>query len=218
MARDRDSIIPVLGLSGSLRNGSYSTAVLRTLAESTDALINLRLFSLHSVPLYNQDIDGEPTPPVVRELRAAVRDSAGLIVCSPEYNYGMPGVLKNAIDWISRPALKSALVNKPVLLMTCSPAYTGGARAHAQMRETFSACLARVLSRPQVVIAAVNDKVVDGRLRDGNTLSFAIDAVRDLISEVRMLAYSVQIADGGVDTCRESVASIVGEDFDRGSA
>src|SRR6266436_354108 len=188
MAREPGSIIPVLGLSGSLRKGSYSTAVLRTLAERANALINLRVFALDDVPLYNQDFDGDSTPSVVRDLRAAVRDSAGVIVCSPEYNYGMSGVLKNAVDWRSRPAFKSALKNKPVLLISCSPAYTGGARAHAQMRETFSACLARVISRPQVAIASVNDKIVEGRLRDENTLSLAIDAVRDLISEARQLA------------------------------
>ena len=204
MPPDLDSIMPVLGLSGSLRKESYSTAVLRTLAEKADALIKLRLFALHEVPLYNQDLDGTSAPLVVRDLRAAVRDCCGLIACSPEYNYGMSGVLKNAIDWISRPALKSVLVNKPVLLITCSPAYTGGARAHAQMREAFSACLARVISRPQVVIASVNDKVADGRLRDENTLRFAIDAVRDLVSEAQMLANSARGTDE-VSVAQENV-------------
>lgn len=176
--------IQLLGLSGSLRAASLNTAVLRTLAEALGSEASLQLFPLHDIPPYNQDLDGESAPMPVRNLKAAIAEADGIILCSPEYNYGMSGVLKNALDWVSRPAMKSPLRGKPALLMTASPAYTGGVRAHAQMRETLCACLSRVVARPQVVIAMAHEKVVGGRLIDPAALGFAIEAIGDLIHEI----------------------------------
>src|ERR1700756_3733891 len=118
------------------------------------------------MPLYNEDDDGEHAPEQVRALRSAIATSDGIILCSPEYNHGMSGVLKNALDWASRPALASPLRNKPALLMTSSPGYVGGARAHTQMLETLASTMARVVARPQIVIAGAAQKIVDGRLVD----------------------------------------------------
>jgi len=179
------SPIRLVGLSGSIRKGSYNTVVLRSLAEAASSLAKIRLFPLDLIPPYNQDLDGALAPAAVVELKAAIADADGLVLCSPEYNYGMSGVLKNAIDWASRPGMASPLKGKPVLIMTASPAYTGGVRAHAQLREALCGCLSRVVTRPQVVIAAVHEKVVDGRLVDQSALNFAVDAVRDLIVEVQ---------------------------------
>jgi chromate reductase, NAD(P)H dehydrogenase (quinone) len=184
MAAAGSGHVRLLGVSGSLRSDSYNTAVLRTLSERLSGAASLHVFPLHEIPPYNADCDGDRSPTSVRALRVAVHEADGLVLCSPEYNYGMSGVLKNAIDWISRPALQSVLKNKPTLLVSCSPAYTGGARAHAQMRETLSACLARVVARPQVVINHAAEKIIGGRLADSATLAFIDEALGDLTAEI----------------------------------
>src|ERR1700730_1356896 len=109
------------------------------------------MFSLNDVPLYNSDLAGDRLPAPVRALKAAIAHGDGIILCSPEYNHGMSGVLKNALDWASRPAFDSPLNNKPSLLMTSSPGYVGGGRAHAQMQETRISGLARIVVPPHVV-------------------------------------------------------------------
>lgn len=181
----------LLGIGGSLRREAYSTAVLRTLREKCADKAELTLFSLRDIPLYDQDLDGESPPEPVKLLKAAIEKCDGLIVCSPEYNYGMSGVLKNAIDWASRPGFKSPLKGKPVVLMTTSPGYTGGVRAQYQLRETLSATLSRVIARPQVVIAGVHEKVKDGQLVDTSTIAFALAAIDDLIAEIQLVRKGV---------------------------
>jgi chromate reductase len=180
----------LLGLSGSLRRASANTAVLRALQEALASRAELTIFPLDEVPPYNPDLDGENAPEAVRALREAIAASDGLIVVSPEYNYGMSGVLKNALDWASRPAMRSPLKGKPALIMTASPAFTGGVRAQAQIREALAATLARVVARPQVVIAGVHEKVKDGRLVDEAALRFALEAVDDLLEEIALVRRS----------------------------
>src|SRR4051812_31247464 len=104
---------------------------------------------------------------------------------SPEYNHGMSGVLKNALDWASRPFGRSVLKSKPVLTMTASPAFTGGVRAHQQMNETLASIPARPVFRPQIVIGRVHERVRDGRLTDQAAIGFALAGVDDLLEEIR---------------------------------
>jgi chromate reductase len=113
---------------------------------------------------------------------------------SPEYNHGMSGVLKNALDWASRPHGLSVLKSKPVLTMTTSPAFTGGVRAQQQMNETLASILARPVFRPQIVIGGVHQKVRDGRLIDEAALSFALAGVDDLIEEIRAVRSVREVA------------------------
>jgi chromate reductase len=164
------------------------------LAEHLGNKATLSLFPLDHVPLYNADLEGELLPQTVRELKDALARSDGIVLCSPEYNHGMSGVLKNALDWASRPAFASPLKNKPALILASSPGYTGGARAQAQMRETLAAALARVVARPQVAIAGVMQKIVDGKLVDKDTVKFCIDAIDDLLSEIQSLSHLVEAA------------------------
>lgn len=179
--------IRLVGISGSLRQASSNTAILRTLQESMPAGVEMDLLPLDAIPLYNQDLDGPNPPDAVRLFKEAIAACDGIVICSPEYNFGMPGVLKNALDWASRPAFASPLKDKPVLLMTASPAFTGGTRAQSQLRETLSGTLSRVIARPPVVIAAVHTKLENGRLVDEANLKFAVEAVKDLIDEVVLL-------------------------------
>jgi chromate reductase len=174
----------LLGLSGSLRRTSNSTAVLRGLQDALGFRAALDIFPLHAIPLYNEDDDAEHARESVRALRSAIEASDAVIMISPEYNHGMSGVLKNALDWASRPYGRSVLKSKPVLTMTASPAFTGGVRAQ-QMNETLGSIPARPVVRPQIVIGGVHEKVRDGRLIDEAALSFALAGVDDLIEEIR---------------------------------
>ncbi|MEX0760160.1 MAG: NAD(P)H-dependent oxidoreductase [Tistlia sp.] len=175
----------LLAISGSLRRESYNTLVACALAESPPQGVTIEVLTLHEVPLYNADQDGEGAPPGVIVLRDKIRAADGIILVSPEYNYGMPGVVKNALDWASRPGFNSVLKDKPALIVTVSPAATGGARAHAQLRETLAAALCRVVVRPQVTIAQVAGKVEQGRLTDQPTVDFTHAAIEDLCAEIR---------------------------------
>jgi chromate reductase len=175
----------ILGISGSLRRESFSGAVLRALQEAAGELAAIEIFPLASVPLYNADLDGEQKPEPVVALKAAIRDCDGLILVSPEYNYGIPGVLKNAIDWASRPGYHSVLKDKPVLLMASSIGAVGGARAYAQLRQTLSSTLSRIVAMPDVLIGQVQAKVQDGRLTDATTLKYMLDALNVLLGEIR---------------------------------
>jgi chromate reductase len=181
--------IRLLGISGSLRAGSHCSAVLRTLADLLPvSSAVLTVHSLRGIPLYDADLDGNARPPAVEAFKKAIQDCDGLVICSPEYNYGMPGVLKNALDWASRPGFASPMKNKPALVMTASPGTAGGVRAQHQIRETLAAVLACPVAYPHIAIASVHQKITDGRLDDAATLDFVLRAVDALQDEVRLLA------------------------------
>ena len=184
-SRSKMTPLCLLCLSGSLRRGSYSTAVLRGLQDTLALRAALSIFPLHDMPLYNEDDDAERAPESVRALRSAIETSDGVIMVSPEYNHGMSGVLKNAIDWASRPYGRSVLRRMPVLTMTVSPAFTGGVRAQQQLNETLASIPAHLVLRPQIVIGGVHEKVRDGRLVDEAALRFALEGVDDLLQEIR---------------------------------
>jgi chromate reductase len=158
--------------------------VLRGLQDVLGLRAVLDIFPLHAIPLYNEDDDAGHAPESARALRSAIKACDGVIMVSPEYNHGMSGVLKNALDWASRPHGLSVLKSKPVLTMTVSPAFTGGVRAQQQMNETLASIPARPVFRPQIVIGGVHEKVRDGRLVDEAALSFALAGVDDLVEEI----------------------------------
>lgn len=186
------STIKLAAISGSLRAASANTAFLRTLQQHMTGSVEMTLLPLGGLPLYNQDLDGPQPPAEVAQFKAAIGAADGLVICSPEYNSGMSGVLKNALDWASRPVLASPqgsagpspLKDKHVLLMSCSPGFAGGIRAHGQLRETLAGTLSRVVVRPPVVIAGVNAKIQDGRFVDEANLKFALEAITDLLDEI----------------------------------
>ena len=177
----------LLGISGSIRSGSNCTAVLRSLQALLPGSASIELFALDEIPLYNADLDGATPPAAVAGLKEAISQADGLVVCSPEYNYGMPGVLKNAIDWASRPGFASPLKGKPVLIATASPGTAGGVRAQAQIRDALAATLARPVVRQHVAIANVATRIHDGRLDDESTLDFLRVALADLLQEIELL-------------------------------
>jgi chromate reductase len=164
----------LLAISGSLRKQAYSKAVLAALAEATASEAQFDYADIGELPLFNQDLYVEPLPASVERWRRQIAAADGLVIASPEYNHGIPGVLKNALDWVSRPHNGSPLKNKPVLIITSSPAVTGGVRAQYQIRESLVSALARPVNTPEIVIGHVGAKIVDGRFTDAATIDFAL--------------------------------------------
>jgi chromate reductase len=178
--------IRLLGMSGSLRAGSYSNAVILTLREKFAGRADLSLYDLAPIPAYNQDLEGDKRPRVVKQLLADIADADGLVLCAPEFNHSIPGVLKNAIDWASRPAFQSVLAYKHVAIMATSRGPLGGARCLEHMRVALDSCLARIALAREVVISAAESKIQGGRLVDETSLGFACGAVEALIREIRL--------------------------------
>lgn len=123
-----------LGIPGSLRSGSYNRALLRAARELAPEGMGIDTFELHDVPPYNGDVEAEGDPRPVVALKQAIREADALLIATPEYNRGLPGVLKNAIDWASRPPLASPLARKPAAVMGASTGMGGTARAQEQLR------------------------------------------------------------------------------------
>lgn len=164
------SPIRVLGIIGSLRAASYNAWLLRAAAELAPPELTIVPFDLAGVPLFNQDLEAHGDPAGVAALRAAVRDSAAVLIASPEYNYGVPGVLKNAIDWISRPPGQAPFHRKPVAIMGASQGGSGTMRMQPQLRVTLQALEAYAMPKPEVVVASCRDKFdAEGRLTDEKT-------------------------------------------------
>lgn len=177
-------MIKILAIAGSLRQDSNSKAILKTLCERKWHGATVEAFDLGGIPLYNGDLDGDEKPGQVPSFKEAISRSDGLLIITPEYNYGMSGVLKNALDWASRPAMDSVLKDKPCVVIASSPAGTGGVRAHEQVRKTLYACLSHVVPAPEVAIPKVHEKLEDGRLTDFDSLKMAAQAVDALIAWV----------------------------------
>ena len=142
----------LLGIAGSLREGSYNRGLLRAAAELLPAGVVLEEHDLRGLPFYDGDLEAAGDPRPVAELKDAIRRADGLVIATPEYNRGMPGGLKNAIDWASRPALASPLAGKPVAIMGASTGQGGTIRAQRQLRDALEFPRAVVLEEPQVLV------------------------------------------------------------------
>jgi chromate reductase len=178
--------VRLIGMSGSLRTGSYSNAILDTLREKFADRADLQLYDLAPIPLYNQDFEGDKRPPIVKQLLADIEAADGLVFCAPEFNHSIPGVLKNAIDWASRPAFTSVLAYKPVAIMATSRGPLGGARCLEHLKVALDSCLSRVTLAREVIITAAETRIKDGRLVDEVCLGFAGGAVEALLKEIAL--------------------------------
>jgi len=178
--------VSLIGMSGSLRAGSFSNAILQTLREKFADRADLKVYDLAPIPLYNQDFEGEKRPPVVKQMLADIAAADGLVLCAPEFNHSIPGVLKNAIDWASRPAFESVLAYKPVAIMATSRGPLGGARCLEHMKVALDSCLSRVTLAREVIITAAETRIKEGRLVDETCLHFAGGAVEALLKEIAL--------------------------------
>jgi chromate reductase len=158
-------VFNVVGFAGSLRRGSYNRALLRTAKDLAPPSLQIMICELDGIPLYNDDIETAGAPPSVVRLREAVRESDALLIATPEYNHGVPGVLKNTIDWLSRPPRNNALNGKIAAVMGASLGMTGTARAQAQLLQALGATNTYALLQPEVLVAHAHEKFdADGRL------------------------------------------------------
>jgi chromate reductase, NAD(P)H dehydrogenase (quinone) len=164
-----DKQIKILGIAGSLRKGSYNRAVLRAARQLAPANSSIEIFELDGVPLFNQDLENPP-PEIVANLKEKIRSADAILFVTPEHNYSVPGVLKNAIDWASRPYDDNAWDGKPAAVMGASTGMIGSARAQYHLRQMFVFLNVFPLNRPEVMIPNAADKFdKEGNLVDETT-------------------------------------------------
>jgi chromate reductase len=169
--------VKILGISGSLRRDSYNSALLRAAAELAGDGVELEIWEdLKAVPPYDEDDDVEEAPASVAELRAAIAGADAVLLSTPEYNSSVPGQLKNALDWVSRPIRTNALRNKPVAVIGASTGMFGAVWAQAELRKVVSAIGARPLDDDLPVSLAPTRFDDEGRLVD--------EEVRERLSRV----------------------------------
>jgi chromate reductase len=177
-----DNVVTILGICGSLRKDSFNMATLRAAQDLTPENAEVRIFEeLGDIPLFNQDYEQTPSKAVVR-FKEEIQASDAILFSTPEYNYSIPGVLKNAIDWASRPYGQSAWEGKPVGIMSASGGMLGGARAQYQLRQVFVFLNMFPLNKPEVIIPDVNKKLNErGELTDVHTIEKISELLQALV-------------------------------------
>jgi len=159
--------LTILGIAGSLRRASYNRGLVRAAVEVAPTGITMEIFELGSIPLFNQDVEDAGEPESVAAFKAAIARADALLVATPEYNHGVPGVLKNALDWASRPRIASPLRDKSVAVMGASPGRGSTARAQAQLRDAFVFSGACVMPLPELLVGgAASHFDGDGNVTD----------------------------------------------------
>ncbi len=179
--------ISILGFAGSLRKGSYNRALLRAALELVPDGANLEIFELDGIPLFNQDLESSP-PEKVKEFKGKIKAADALLIVTPEYNYSIPGVLKNAIDWASRPYGDNAFEGKPVAMMSASTGMLGGARAQYHLRQSFIFLNMHPVNKPEVFVTFAPQKFDDkGRLLDEKAKELVRELLNTLVTWTRRL-------------------------------
>jgi len=163
--------IKLLGVSGSLRAASFNTALLRAAQDLAPDGVTIQIFGLHDLPLFNQDVEDQGDPPAVTAWKEAIRAVDGLLLASPEYNGGITGVLKNAVDWASRGA-PPPLTGKAVCVIGASPGATGTVRAQDALRLSLRRAGAEVSPLGEVLVGQAHTRIIDGVLTDEKTRAF----------------------------------------------
>jgi chromate reductase, NAD(P)H dehydrogenase (quinone) len=172
----------ILGIAGSLRRDSFNKAALRAAQKLAPQGATLEIFDIDGIPLFNQD--DEKTPPAkVVELKRRIREADAILFCTPEYNYSVPGVLKNAIDWASRPYGDSAWAKKPVAVMGASVGALGTARAQYHLRQMFVFLDMYAVNQPEVMIAGAAQRFdAQGNLTDETSKKLIQQLLQNLVA------------------------------------
>lgn len=179
----------ILALAGSLRRESFNRALVRAAVGLAPPAATIAVFErLGEIPPYNDDTRLRGLPDPVADLWQAIAGADALLVATPEYNYGVPGVLKNAIDWVSRPSAESPLRYKPVAIMGASTGNFGTARAQLALRQTFQFIESYVLLKPEVMVFRAAERFDDaGELVDETTREHVALQLRELVAWARLL-------------------------------
>lgn len=187
MSDDRD--LSILAFAGSLRRASYNRSLVRAAQEVAPAGMAVTLHDIGEIPLYNEDVEQAGEPDAVARFKQAIREADGLLIATPEYNHGVPGVTKNAIDWASRPPRKAPLDHKPVAILGASPGITGAARGQSQLRQAFEFTNSFCMPQPEILVYKAHEKFdAEGRLTDEKTREFLgkfLEAFAEWIRRVR---------------------------------
>lgn len=179
--------IVILGIAGSLRRDSYNRAALRAAQELTPEGARIDAFDIDGIPGFNQD-DEAQAPAKVVELKQQVRNADAILFVTPEYNYSIPGVLKNAIDWASRPYGDSAWNGKPVAVMGASVGMLGSARAQYHLRQTFVFLNMHPVNQPEVMISSAGKRFDDqGNLTDETSRKLIRQLLEELVRWTKLL-------------------------------
>ncbi len=177
----------VFGFAGSLRKGSYNKSILRAAAELLPPGAELEIFDLEGIPPFNQDLEQQP-PAIIKEFKAKVRAADAILIATPEYNYSVPGVLKNAIDWGSRPFGDNCFDDKPLAIMGAANGMIGTARAQYHLRQSCVFLNMHVLNKPEVMVPLVKEKLDEnGRLTDELTRKKIRELIESLVAWARRL-------------------------------
>ncbi len=177
--------IRILGFVGSLRKGSFNKGLMNAAIELVPPeLAELEVFDLEGIPPFNQDFENN-MPEIVKEFKKKVKGADALLIATPEYNYSFPGVLKNAIDWASRPYTDNSFEGKPVAMMSAAGGMIGGARAQYQLRQVFVYLNMHAINKPEVIVPFVAEKIdPSGKLTDHHTR----EKIKELIEALIKLA------------------------------
>jgi chromate reductase, NAD(P)H dehydrogenase (quinone) len=182
-----DKPIRILGIAGSLRHGSYNRAALRAAQQLVPDGATIEIFELDGIPGFNQDEEQNPPAKVV-ELKKRIREADAVLIVTPEYNYSVPGVLKNAIDWASRPYGDSAWNGKPAAIMGASVGTIGTARAQYHLRQMFVFLNMFPINQPEVMIGNAAERFdAEGNLTDEKTKDFIRQLLRNLADWTRRI-------------------------------
>jgi len=173
--------IKILGIVGSLRKNSYNKALMRAAIEEKPENAEIEVFGIAGIPAFNQDLEKEPAQ-VVRDFKAKIRAADAILLATPEYNYSIPGVLKNAIDSASRPHGDNAFEGKPVAIISASISKLGGARAQYHLRQTFVYLNMFPVNKPEVMLAEAQNFVdPEGVLHNDDTRKLLRELLKELV-------------------------------------
>jgi len=182
-----EKTVNILGFAGSLRKGSYNKALLRAAVELVPKGAKLEVFDLDGIPPFNQDLENQPAQKV-KEFKAKIRAADAILIVTPEYNYSIPGVLKNAIDCASRPHGDNAFEHKPVAIMGASIGMTGSSRAQYHLRQCFVFLTCFALNQPEVMVPFAHEKIdKDGKVTDQKTREKIRELLESLVAWTRRL-------------------------------
>jgi chromate reductase len=180
-------IVTILGFAGSLRKNSFNKSLLRAAAEASPNDAKIEVFDLEGIPLFNQDLESQPHERV-REFKKRIRAADAILIATLEYNYSIPGVLKNAIDCASRPYGDNSFEGKPVAVMGASIGMIGTARAQYHLRQCFVFLNMYPLNRPEVMVAFAPEKFDEnGNLKDKRVKKNIADMLTALVAWTRKL-------------------------------
>jgi chromate reductase len=184
-------MINIVGFAGSLRRKSYNKLLLQAGSKLLPESTRLELFDIDGIPLYDQDTEVLGIPEIVKRFKEKIERADAILISTPEYNHSFPGVLKNAIDWASRPYGHNSFDGKPVAVMSAATGMFGGVAAQDQLKQVLLALNMRLVTQPAVIVTSAQHKFdLDNELTDPDTKQFMKQLLANLVDLTRKLSQS----------------------------